>query len=109
MASEEPGPGQKYTLQARKHIAVLRRARPDITIEIRWRPAHKGIPGNEKVDEWAKLAAEEPDAHGVEWLSYTDRLGGARDATHQIARAPQAGDHGEEMGGGSAVGWRPDL
>jgi len=68
MASEEPGPGQMYALQARKHIAVLRRARPDITIEIRWRPAHKGVPGNEKADEWAKLAAEEPDARGVEWL-----------------------------------------
>jgi len=26
-ASEEPGPDQKYTLQARKHIAALRRAR----------------------------------------------------------------------------------
>jgi len=23
---------------------------------------------------------EEPDAHGVEWLSYTDRPGGVRDA-----------------------------
>jgi hypothetical protein len=32
--------------------------------------------GNEKVDEWAKLAAEEPDAHGVEWLGYADRYGG---------------------------------
>jgi hypothetical protein len=47
---------------------MLRRARPDITIEIRWCPAHKGVPGNEKADEWAKLAAEEPDARGVEQL-----------------------------------------
>ena len=39
------------------------------------RSAHKGIPGNEKADEWAKLAAEEPDARGVEWLSYSDRTG----------------------------------
>jgi len=57
MASEEPGPGQKYALQARKHITVLRKARPDITTEIRWCLAHKGGPGNEKADEWAKLAA----------------------------------------------------
>jgi len=70
MVSDKPGPGQQYALQARKHIATLRRARPGITIEIRWCPAHKGIAGNEKADEWAKRAAEEPDTHGVEWLSY---------------------------------------
>ena len=64
MASEEPGPG---------HIATLRKARPGIIIEIRWCPAHKGVAGNEKADEWAKIAAEEPDARGVEWLSYSDR------------------------------------
>jgi len=72
MASEEPGPGLGYVLQAREHIAVLRRARPDIAIEIRWRPANKSASGNEKADEWAKLAAEELDAHGVKWLRYWD-------------------------------------
>jgi hypothetical protein len=46
MASEEPGPGQVYVVQARKHIAALRRARPGTIIEIRWCPAHKGVPGN---------------------------------------------------------------
>jgi len=61
MGLEEPGPGQMYALQAREHIAVLRRARPDITAEIWCWLAHKGVPGNEKVDEWAKPAAEEPD------------------------------------------------
>jgi len=45
MASDEPGPGQKYALQARRHIAALRKARPGITIEIRWCPAHKGVAG----------------------------------------------------------------
>jgi len=57
---------------------VLWVARPDITIEIRWCPAHKGVPGNEKADEWPELASEEPDACGVEWLSYSDRRGCAR-------------------------------
>jgi hypothetical protein len=75
MESEEPGPGRKYTIQARNWIKVLQEARPEVEIEIRWCPAHEGIAGNEKADEWAKLAAEEPDAHGVEWLSQTDWYG----------------------------------
>ena len=73
MPSEEPGPGQIYALQAREHIAAVRRARPDITIEIRWCSAHKSVPGNEKAGGWAELAAEEPDARGVEWQEYSDR------------------------------------
>jgi ribonuclease HI len=58
IVSEEPGLGQLYAIQARRRIAELRRARPDITIEIRWCLAHKGVPGNEKADGWAKLAAD---------------------------------------------------
>ena len=69
MASDDPGPGQQYAIQARKAIAMLRRARPGITIEIRWCPAHKGIAGNEKADEWAKMAAEKPGTRGVEYLA----------------------------------------
>jgi len=38
-------------------------------------PNHKGIASNEKADEWAKLVAETPDKHGVEWLLYQDRYG----------------------------------
>ena len=41
--------------------------RPDITSEIQWCPAHKGVTGNDKADE-------RPDACGVEWLSYLDRM-----------------------------------
>jgi len=47
------------------HIAALRRARAGITIEIRWCPAHKGIAGSEKADEWAKEAAGQPGSHGL--------------------------------------------
>jgi len=61
MASVEPGPGQKYAIQARKWIAHLRKARPDINIEVQWCPAHEGVTGNDKADEWAKRVAEEPD------------------------------------------------
>ena len=34
---------------------------------------HKGIAGNDKADKWAKIAAEEPDTHRVEWRRYSDR------------------------------------
>jgi len=69
MASDEPGPGQKYALEVRQHIATLRAKDPNARIEIRWYPSHQGIEGNEKADEWAKLAADEPDDHGVERFS----------------------------------------
>ena len=55
------------------HNLGYRRAAPDITIEIRWCPAHEGVEGNEKADEWAKLAADEPDTQGVEGWTYSDR------------------------------------
>jgi len=48
MASDEPGPGQWYAIQAQKHIATLRRARPGIMIEIRWCPAHKESPATRR-------------------------------------------------------------
>ena len=76
MASDEPGPGQQYALQSRKHIATLRRARMGIVIEIRWCPAHKGVVGNKKADECAKITAGEPNTHGVEWLSSSGRTKG---------------------------------
>jgi len=57
-------------------MAKLWRVVPGIPIEVRWYPAHEGVEGNEKADEWANLAAEEPDARGEEglkWFSYSDR------------------------------------
>ena len=72
MTHDEPGPGQTYALQARKAIAALREREAAIEIEIRWCPAHKGIPGNEIADGWAKQAASEPDDHGIEWLARAD-------------------------------------
>jgi len=73
MASDEPGPGQQYALQARKHIATLRQSRPGFVIEVRWCPAHKGVAGNEKADEWAKIAAEKSGTRGVEWPNFPVR------------------------------------
>jgi hypothetical protein len=99
IASDEPGPGQKYAIEARKSIKALQQSRQEVEIEIRWCPAHEGIEGNEKTDEWAKLAAEEPDAHGVEWLRRAD----AADATAQISREPQARDLRKEVGGSETV------
>jgi hypothetical protein len=64
-----------YAIQARRWIAVFRKATLDTVIEIWWCLAHRGIAGNEKVDEWANLAAEEPDADGIEWVGFADRYG----------------------------------
>jgi len=75
MATDEPCPGQRYVIEARKHITTLRKAKPGVRIEIRWCPSHRDVPGNEKADEWAELAADEPNAHGVEWLTYVDGRG----------------------------------
>jgi len=61
VGSDEPGPGQAYALEARRHIATIRRRRPEVTIELHWCPAPKGVPGNEEAYEWAKLATDEPD------------------------------------------------
>ena len=70
IASDEPGPGQQYALQTRKHIATLHLSRPGIVIEVQWCPAHKGVAGNEKADECAKVAAEKSGTRGVEWPNF---------------------------------------
>ena len=73
MTSDDPEPGKKYAIMARKHIAALRAKEPGVKIEIRWCLSNQGIEGNEVADEWAKQAADEPDSHGVEWFDFRDR------------------------------------
>jgi len=87
MTSDDPGPGQHYALEARKHIATLRTKEPNVKIDIRWCPSHQGIEGNEIADEWAKLAADEPDAHGVEWFSTTNPDGLTSDRKFSLPRS----------------------
>jgi len=105
MASDGPGPEQQYALQARKHIAALRRARPGIVIEIRWCPAHKGIAGNEKADEWAKMAAAEPNSPRGGRAEPLQSNGRAVDVPPKIPRQPQR-PGGGRIGGRSETFWR---
>jgi len=64
VTSDDPGPGQKYAIMVRKHTAALHAKEPGVC------PSHQDIEGNEIADEWAKQAADEPDARGVEWLDF---------------------------------------
>ena len=48
MASHDPGPGQKYAIAVRRHIAELRRTEPDIKPEIRRRPTTAISKGTKK-------------------------------------------------------------
>jgi hypothetical protein len=75
MTSDGPGPSQVHTLDARKRIATLHQRESAVTIELRWHPVQKGVPGKEKADGWAKLVADGPDAHGVESIGYGDPYG----------------------------------
>jgi len=44
-----------------------------MTIELRGCPAHRGVTGNGKTDGWAELAADGPDAHGMELIKCSGR------------------------------------
>jgi len=84
---DEPGPGQKSALKARRHIATLWTKEPNVKVEIRWCPSHQRIEGNEIADEWAKLAADEPDAHRVEWFSTTNPDGTVSERVFPLPRS----------------------
>ena len=50
------GPGQRFAVAAIESCSQIM-SRANI-VTIRWVPAHQGVPGNEKADEFAKAAAE---------------------------------------------------
>ena len=56
-------------------------------IEIRLCPSHQGIGGNEVADGWTKFAADEPDAHGVEWFSTTNPDGSVSERKFPLPRS----------------------
>jgi hypothetical protein len=68
--------------------------------------AHKGVLGNEKGDEWVRLAAEEPDAHGVEHLrpGQCGDQPGAKTATPQVTGTIEALDHRDQVAGSEGEG-----
>jgi len=106
MISDDPGPGQKYALEARRHIAALRAKEANARIEIRWCPSHQGIEGNEVADKWAKLAADEPDAHEVEWFSTTNPDGSVSERKSPLPRSFANVKHGfSKQKRADAMGW----
>jgi len=71
----------------RKHIPTLRAREPGVKFEIRRCPSHQGTKDNEVADEWAKLAADEPGAHGMEWFSFRDPCGQVRKRRFLLPRS----------------------
>ena len=66
-------------------------------------------PGDEKADEWAKIAADEPDTRGVEWLR--DR-GRARCRSLDLLRASSERSRrksGQRHGSGREAGLLKDI
>ena len=76
MGSDEPGPGQRYAaLGARRHIATIRRRRPEVTIELRWRPAQEGgtYQGMRRRTNGQSWQHTEPDAYCEARLQLVER------------------------------------
>jgi len=78
---------------ARKHIAALRAKEAGVKVEIRWCPS-QGIEWNEVAGDWAKFAADEPDAHGVEWFNFRDASGQVRKRKFPLPRSLVGGGQG---------------
>ncbi|KAI5788746.1 ribonuclease H-like domain-containing protein [Pyronema domesticum] len=57
--NDKPGPGQAIARSIIYGSLVLAINRCKVTL--RWVPAHKGVPGNEKADQLAKKAAKHPE------------------------------------------------
>ena len=102
--SHEPGTGQHYALEARKHIAVVRKARPG------HRHRNSMVLGtqdnrrqreNRRVDDDCSGGPRHP------WSGMVELLGpgrGARGDSPKVYRKQKAGNLEEEVGGGTAVG-----
>jgi len=105
MTSDDPGPGQKYALEARRYITALHAKEPNAKIEIWWCPSHQRIEGNEVTGGWAKLAADEPGAHGVEWFSTTNPDGSVSERKISLPRSLANVKRGFEQKWAEAKGW----
>ena len=55
ITSDAPGPGQRYALAIAQQAHDLWEQRR-VSVQFRWVPSHAGTAGNEKADEWAKMA-----------------------------------------------------
>jgi len=67
IASDTPGPGQRYALAIAQQAHDLWEQRR-VSVQFRWVPSHAGTTGNEKADEWTKMAAR--NGRGSEQLPY---------------------------------------
>jgi len=110
MASEEPGPGQNYALQARKH-----RYRGATESPARYHHRDPVVPsaqGSPREREGRRMGQAPGGGARRPWGGMAELLGsgrGTRNASPKISCTPQVGDLREELGGGTAVGGRPEF
>jgi len=87
MTSDEPGPGQKYALEAKQHIATLRAKEPNVKVEIRWCRSHQGFEGNEIADNGPSSRQTNRMPTGVEWFSTTNLDGTVSERVFPLPRS----------------------